>query len=224
MLGHQQPDGSLSGDLTATAPLVWAQAEAGSANNGAVSFLRTAVNPDGGWGVCGVSTTWKTTLTLLALLRSGMPASDPLAATAVAWMERRQGILGDVRNTGETAVALLALLAAGHTPVPETDTTPANASQKARDFLRATVATDGIWGRDEALGSVGTTALALLALSAAQPLASEVTQAQTFLASTRAPGVGVPVLPVLFRSLRFPKISSPPDGFALPGPRARDCD
>lgn len=107
LLTLQHPDGSLSGDLAATALLVWAQAEVGSANNGAVSFLRTAVNPDGGWGAAGVSTTCSTTLTLLALLRSGMQASDPVAVGGVGWIERHQGLLGDVGNTGETAVALL---------------------------------------------------------------------------------------------------------------------
>jgi len=190
LLAHQQPDGSLSGDLAATALLVWAQAEAGSANSSAVSFLRTAVNPDGGWGAGGVSTTWSTTLAALALLRSGAQANDPVVLGGVAWIERHQGLLGDVGNTGETAVALLALLAAGQIPVPETTTTPANASQRALDFLRATVATDGSWGRDEALGGVGTTALALLALAAAYPTAPEILQGQVFLAGARASGGG----------------------------------
>ncbi|HSB72580.1 MAG TPA: carboxypeptidase regulatory-like domain-containing protein [Candidatus Methylomirabilis sp.] len=190
LLAHQQSDGSLSGDLVATALVAWAQAEEGSANGSAVAFLRAAVNPDGGWGAGGTSTAWDTTLTLLALLRSGTPTSDPLAAAGVAWIERHQGLLGEVGSTGDTAIALLALLAAGQAPAPATETTPANASQKALDFLLATVATDGSWGRDEALGGVGTTALAILALAAAQPTAPEIAQGQAFLAGTRAAGGG----------------------------------
>jgi hypothetical protein len=77
LLGQQQPDGSLGGDLFATALTAWAQAEEGAPNASAVSFLRGAVNPDGGWGAGGASTVWDTAITLLALLRSGTPAADP---------------------------------------------------------------------------------------------------------------------------------------------------
>ena len=216
LLANQQPDGSLSGNLAATALLAWAQGEAGGATSAAVSFLRTAVNPDGGWGAGGVSNTWSTTLTLLALLRSGAQTNDPVVLAGVAWIARHQGLLGDVGNTGETAVALLALLAAGQIPTPATETTPANASQKALDFLRGTVAADGSWGRDEALGSVGTTALAILAVTAAQPTAPEIVQGQAFLAGARASGGGwretgtaIPVTSTLAEVLQAIDLANP---------------
>jgi len=190
LLSYQQPDGSLAGDLAATALMVWAQAEEGSTNAEAVSFLRGAVNPDGGWGAGGASTVWDTAITLLALLRSGTPAADPLVAAGVGWIERRQGLLGKIGSTGVTALALLALLASGQTPIPATSTTPANATQQATDFLRVSIGTDGSSGRDEALGGIGTTALAILGLTAAQVTAPEILQGQGYLTSARAAGGG----------------------------------
>ena len=189
---RRRADGSISGFVSYTAFGVMAMRASGAApTEGAVAFLRSAQNEDGGFGLTttAVSDTDMTAVVLQALAAAGAAAPDG----AVAYLRSNQnadGGFGQFRgrssNAQSTSYALQGLIAAR---------APAEMTDRAIRYLRLLQRADGSirYSATSAQTPVWVTAQALMAMRRkALPLAPVPRKRKRRAVKRRAPAAAAP--------------------------------
>lgn len=109
-------------DFSQSLAILGLQCTGGAADAGALTALRGAQLPDGGWGFGGVSDPDTTALAVQALIAAGATSDDPDIAEALAYFEASQGLDAgwgfdpSASNANSTAYVIQALVAVGIDP------------------------------------------------------------------------------------------------------------